>query len=47
MMEMDTKIQKMPNDPKEWLDTDGDGIGNNADPDDDGDGYPDTEMPFH
>lgn len=26
----------------EWLDTDGDGVGNNADLDDDGDGMPDT-----
>lgn len=32
-----------PNDPTEWEDTDGDGIGNNADPDDDNDGIPDTE----
>lgn len=31
-----------PNDPNEWLDTDGDGIGNNADLDDDNDGLPDT-----
>jgi CSLREA domain-containing protein len=30
-----------PNDPTEWLDSDGDGIGNNADTDDDGDGMPD------
>ena len=30
-----------PNDPDEWLDTDGDGIGNNADTDDDGDGMSD------
>ena len=30
-----------PNDPDEWLDTDGDGTGNNADTDDDGDGMPD------
>jgi erythromycin esterase len=28
--------------PNEWLDTDGDGIGNNADTDDDNDGMPDT-----
>lgn len=32
-----------PDDPGEWLDTDGDGTGNNADPDDDGDGYADAE----
>ena len=33
----------LPLDPEEWLDTDGDGIGNNADTDDDGDGIPDLE----
>ncbi|MBI4658617.1 MAG: DUF5060 domain-containing protein [Verrucomicrobia bacterium] len=32
-----------PFDPKEWRDTDGDGIGDNADPDDDGDGWSDAE----
>jgi len=32
-----------PRDPKEWRDTDGDGIGDNADPDDDGDGYTDEQ----
>jgi hypothetical protein len=32
-----------PNDPKEWRDTDGDGIGDNADLDDDGDGFTDVE----
>ncbi len=31
-----------PDDPDEWLDTDGDGTGNNADTDDDGDSMPDT-----
>ena len=31
-----------PDDINEWEDTDGDEIGNNADPDDDGDGYNDT-----
>lgn len=31
-----------PNNPNEWLDTDSDGIGNNADRDDDNDGIPDT-----
>jgi hypothetical protein len=30
-----------PLNPDEWLDTDGDGIGNNADEDDDDDGMPD------
>ncbi|HEX29335.1 TPA: DUF5060 domain-containing protein [Candidatus Poribacteria bacterium] len=32
-----------PFDPKEWRDTDGDGIGDNADVDDDGDGWSDDE----
>ena len=32
-----------PRDPREWRDTDGDGIGDNADLDDDGDGYSDRE----
>jgi len=32
-----------PRDPKEWRDTDGDGIGDNADTDDDGDGWSDAE----
>lgn len=32
-----------PNDPNEWVDTDADGIGNNADQDDDNDGVPDVE----
>jgi hypothetical protein len=32
-----------PLDPKEWRDTDGDGIGDNADPDRDGDGWSDAE----
>ena len=37
-----------PDDPNEWLDTDQDGIGNNADPDDDGDKMPDTwEEQYH
>jgi chitinase len=31
-----------PDDPTEWVDTDGDGIGNNADPDDDNDMMPDA-----
>ena len=31
-----------PDDPGEWVDTDGDGIGNTADPDDDNDGIPDS-----
>ena len=32
-----------PNDPKEWRDTDGDGIGDNSDPDIDGDGWSNGE----
>lgn len=31
-----------PLDPQEWRDTDGDGVGDNADEDDDGDGWPDA-----
>jgi len=34
-------LDAFPNDPNESVDTDGNGIGNNADPDDDGDGMPD------
>jgi hypothetical protein len=36
-----------PLDPKEWLDTDGDGVGDNSDLDDDGDGYSDKEEIRH
>jgi hypothetical protein len=36
-----------PDDINEWLDTDEDGIGNNADPDDDNDGMPDTWEQQH
>ncbi|MCK4301036.1 MAG: hypothetical protein KAX80_15965, partial [Planctomycetes bacterium] len=32
-----------PRNPREWRDTDGDGVGDNADTDDDGDGYLDEE----
>ena len=32
-----------PDDSTEWVDTDGDGVGNNADEDDDNDGYTDAE----
>ena len=35
-------IDAFPNDSNEWLDTDGDGIGNNADKDDDDDGFEDA-----
>nr|WP_321412000.1 LamG-like jellyroll fold domain-containing protein [uncultured Allomuricauda sp.] len=35
-----------PNDPNESVDSDGDGQGDNADPDDDNDGTPDTEDAF-
>jgi len=38
----DDSVDAFPNDPTEWYDTDMDGIGNNADTDDDGDGIPDT-----
>ncbi|MEJ2040544.1 MAG: fibronectin type III domain-containing protein [Desulfosarcinaceae bacterium] len=34
-------LDAFPSDPDEWLDTDGDGIGNNGDQDDDGDGMTD------
>lgn len=34
-----------PEDPSETIDTDGDGVGNNADSDDDGDGIPDASDP--
>jgi hypothetical protein len=36
-----------PLDPKEWRDTDGDGIGDNTDLDDDNDGYSDQEERKH
>ena len=39
-------IDAFPTDPTEWIDTDGDGIGNNADPDDDNDGIPDQFDPL-
>ncbi len=35
-------LDAFPSDPAEWIDTDGDSIGNNADTDDDNDGMPDT-----
>ena len=35
-------VDPLPGDAGEWLDTDGDGIGNNADPDDDNDGTADA-----
>lgn len=35
-------LDAFPMDPEEWFDTDEDGIGNNADPDDDDDGYLDA-----
>ena len=34
-------LDAFPNDPNEWLDSDGDSIGNNSDPDDDNDGIAD------
>ena len=39
-------IDDLPNDPTESVDTDGDGIGNNADPDDDNDGINDDKDAF-
>ena len=39
-------VDAFANDPDEWVDTDGDGIGNNADDDDDNDGYLDIDDPF-
>ncbi len=38
-------IDAFPNDPTETIDTDGDGIGDNADPDDDNDGILDAQDP--
>jgi hypothetical protein len=35
-------LDAFPSDPEEWIDTDDDGVGNNADPDDDNDGMPDS-----
>jgi hypothetical protein len=40
---IENSLDAFPLDPAEWLDTDGDGIGNNADLDDDGDGFTDEE----
>ena len=36
----------LPDDPQDWFDVDGDGIGDNADPDDDNDGTDDTDDAF-
>ena len=36
-------VDDLPDDPAEWRDTDGDGIGNNGDTDDDGDGVADAD----
>ena len=43
---VDDASDAFPNDPNESVDTDGDGIGNNADTDDDGDGVPDVDDVF-
>ena len=40
------RIDVFPLDPNEWADTDGDGVGNNADADDDADGVFDTTDAF-
>ena len=37
------QVDAFPNDATEWIDTDGDGVGDNADVDDDGDGWLDAE----
>ena len=42
---MDT-VDELPEDPSDWLDTDGDLIGNLTDLDDDNDGYEDTQDAF-
>ena len=39
-------VDALPDDPSDWWDTDGDGIGNNADTDDDGDGVDDQSDAF-
>ncbi len=39
-------VDAVPDDPDDWLDTDGDGIGNNTDLDDDGDGFIDALDAF-
>ena len=39
-------VDDLPEDPTEWIDTDGDGIGNNADDNDDGDLAPDVYDAF-
>ena len=39
-------VDDLPDDPSEWRDTDGDGVGDRADEDDDGDGVPDAEDAF-
>ncbi len=36
------EVDALPNDPNDWIDTDGDGLGDFADTDDDGDGIPDA-----
>ena len=43
---VDDANDAFPNDPNESVDTDGDGVGNNADTDDDGDGVADTDDAF-
>ena len=39
-------VDAVPDDPNDWIDTDGDGIGNNSDNDDDGDGVVDAFDSF-
>ncbi|GAB6906643.1 exported hypothetical protein [Desulfosarcina cetonica] len=44
--DIDDHLDKFPNDPEEWSDSDGDGIGDNADIDDDNDGVNDNMDMF-
>jgi Ca2+-binding EF-hand superfamily protein len=43
---VENDIDAFPNNPNEYFDTDGDGVGDNADLDDDGDGYADSVDAF-
>ena len=45
--ESDLTLDMFPTDSTEWIDTDGDGVGNNADEDDDNDGIPDVDAFYY